>query len=81
MTDTPPEIEKLYFDMLMKKSNEERFLMGARMFEAAKEIVIASFPEGLSKSEFRERLFLRFYGSDFKKEEKEKILEHIRKHS
>jgi hypothetical protein len=81
MTDTPPEIEKLYHEMLMQKSNEERFIMGARMFDFAKTMAVASFPEGLSEEEFRVQLFLRFYGNDFSKEEKDKIIDHIKNHS
>jgi hypothetical protein len=28
MQDTSPEVRKMYHDMLMSKSDEERFLMG-----------------------------------------------------
>jgi len=43
------------------------------MFEAARDIVIASFPPDLSPAELREQLLIRFYGDDFSKEELERI--------
>ena len=61
MNDTPPEVEALYRKMLMEKSNEERMIMGARMFDVARRMMIASFPPGLSKEEFRRMLFERTY--------------------
>jgi hypothetical protein len=36
MTDTPPEIAELVRQKLMARSGEERFLMGVRMFDAAR---------------------------------------------
>ncbi len=47
MTDTPPEIAKLVHQKLMARSPEERFLMGIRMFDAARDVVLASLPKGL----------------------------------
>jgi hypothetical protein len=63
MKDTSPEIEKLFHDMIMQRSGEERLLMGARMFDAAREIVISSLPKDLPPDEFKRRLFERIYGS------------------
>jgi hypothetical protein len=48
MTDTPPEIAELVRQRLMTRSAEERFLMGVRMFDAARAMVLASLPAGLS---------------------------------
>jgi hypothetical protein len=62
MTDTPPEIRKLVHDRLMALSGEERFLMGARMFESARTIILASLPKDLSAEELRRKLFERIYG-------------------
>jgi hypothetical protein len=81
MTDTSPEIEKKWHEMLMSKSNEERFMMGISSNMAARQVVIASFPKDLSPAEFKERLFLRYYGNDFNEEEKKKIIEWIRKNN
>jgi len=62
MTDTPPEVEKLYQQMLMARSNEERFMMGIGMFETARKFVLASLPPDASPREVREHLLRRFYG-------------------
>ena len=62
MTDTPPGIAELVRSRMMARPAAERFMMGARMFEAAREMVLASFPAGLSESELRHRLYERIYG-------------------
>jgi hypothetical protein len=62
MSDTSPEVEELYREMLMKRSGEERLIMGARMFDAAREVIIASLPPNLPPEEFKSRLFERIYG-------------------
>ena len=36
MNDTPPEIARLVRQKLMARSASERFVMGARMFDAAR---------------------------------------------
>ena len=64
MTDTPPEIERMTRDKLMVLSGEERFVMGAQMFESAREMVKASLPRGLSEAEQRRQLFKRLYGKE-----------------
>jgi hypothetical protein len=62
MTDTPPEIERMVRDKLMARSGEERFVMGAQMFESACAMVKASLSPGLSETERRRELFRRIYG-------------------
>lgn len=62
MNDTAPEIEARVREMMMRRSNEERFIMGALMFDAAREIVIASLPKDLPEDEFKRQLFERIYG-------------------
>lgn len=62
MTDTSSEIAALVRERLSALSGTERFLMGTRMFDAARAIVLASFPVDLSEAERRERLYERFYG-------------------
>ena len=64
MSDTPPEIEELVRDRIMARSGEERFIMGAQMFDSAREMVKASLPEGLSEMEQRRLLFKRIYGRE-----------------
>jgi hypothetical protein len=64
MTDTPPEVERMLRDKIMERSGEERFVMGAQMFDSAREMVKASLPPGLSEEEQRRQLFKRFYGKE-----------------
>ena len=51
-------------DKLMARSGEERFVMGAQMFDSAREMVKASLPRGLSKAEQQRQLFKRIYGME-----------------
>ena len=62
MNDTSPEVEVMVREMIMARSGEERFVMGALMFDAARELVIASLPQHLPPQEFKRRLFKRIYG-------------------
>ena len=64
MTDTPPEIDRIMRDKIMERSGEERFIMGAQMFDAACEMAKASLPRGLSEPERRRELFKRIYGEE-----------------
>ena len=62
MTDTPPEIEDIVRQRLMARSGSERFVMGTRMFDAARSVILASMPTGLSSHELKRQLFQRIYG-------------------
>lgn len=62
MNDTPPAVRKLWHELLMARSPEERFLMGSRMFSSARTMVLASLPPDLPPDELRRQLFRRFYG-------------------
>lgn len=61
MKDTPPEIEERVRRMMMARSGAERLTMGCQMFDAARSIIIASLPKGLSDDEFKHQLFERIY--------------------
>ena len=62
MNDTPPEIEKRIHEMMMARSGAERLIMGALMFDAARQVVLASLPKDLPEEELKRRLFERIYG-------------------
>ncbi len=62
MNDTPPEIAELVRQKLMARSGAERFVMGARMFDAARAVVLASLPVKLQGTELKRELFQRLYG-------------------
>ena len=64
MSDTPPEIERMVREEIMARSGEERFIMGAQMFDSAREMLKASLPKDLSETEQRRLLFKRIYGKE-----------------
>jgi len=64
MNDTSPEIAAMVHARMMALTGEERFLMGVRMHEAARRMVMASFPPGISNEQRKQLLFERFYGND-----------------
>lgn len=64
MTDTSPEIERMVRNKIMARSGEERFIIGAEMFDSAREMVKASLPKNLSGTEMRRLLFKRIYGKE-----------------
>ena len=75
MNDTPPFVEQIYRQKIMEKSDEERLTMGSCMFDAAREMVLSSFPQNMSLQEKRQNLFLRFYSNDFDENTKQSILQ------
>ena len=77
MNDTSPEMEKRYHAMLMRRSGQERLKMGCSMYDAAKQIVKSSIlneSPGLTESELKEKIFLRFYGLDLSESQKQRII-------
>ena len=65
-------------EMMAERSGCERLRMGDEMFEAARKIVMASFPKDLEPGEIRSLLFSRFYERDFSFEEGEEIKRRLR---
>ena len=65
MNDTSWAFQALFHQKIMERSGEERVMMGDSMFESARGMTLSSLPAGLSPSERRYNLFLRFYGRDF----------------
>ena len=62
MDDTTPEIKRKMLEMMMSRTGSDRVVMGASMFDAARRLVIASFPKHLTDEELKRRLFERTYG-------------------
>jgi len=75
MNDTTPEIAEIVRQRLLARSGAERVLMGSRMFDAARAMVMASFPPGLDEIEIKRRLCERFYGNEVSVEA---FIEHLR---
>ena len=63
LSDTPPEIAAMVRERLMARTGAERFEMGSRMFDAAREMSCASFPKGPPDERQRKLLFERIYGT------------------
>ena len=62
--DTPPEINAMIFAAMMRKTPEERLLMGFDMMATARELVWNGIgPEG-SDAERKKHFFQRFHGMD-----------------
>jgi hypothetical protein len=76
--DTSPAIEQKFRQMLLQRSGEERLKMGCSMHATAQALVKASISENNPTTVKRE-LFLRFYGDEFRSEERKKILMALRK--
>lgn len=62
MTDTPSEIAEHVRQKKMARSAEERFVMGALMFDAARDMILASLPSGLPPEQLKRQLFQRLHG-------------------
>ena len=72
VNDTSPEIEKIQFELMMKKTPNERIALSCEMFMSARELFLASLPKDLSAKEIKKQLYFRTYGehlpNDFFKE-------------
>ena len=81
MNDTTPRAEALFRDLMMRRSGTERLRMGASMFSAAREMMVAgirdAFP-GIDERELRVQLLLRTYGQDLAPATLERVLARIR---
>ena len=83
MTDTPPPIQKLYRELLLARSGEERLKMGCDMFDSAVAIAqaaIESVDDGSSAGERRARLFRRLYAADLDPATVANVVERLSKH-
>ncbi|MGH9928465.1 MAG: hypothetical protein ACREA9_04450 [Pyrinomonadaceae bacterium] len=77
MNDTSPEIAEIVRNKLLARTGAERVLMGSRMFDVARTMVLASFPPGLDELEIKGRLCRRLYGKEV---DVENFVEHLRSH-
>ena len=80
MNDTNPEIAARYRNMIMRKSGEERMLIGCSMYDTAKKIILSAIRNnhpGITDDEIKREIFLRFYGPEFNPEERKKLLSEI----
>jgi len=68
--DTSPEMDQRWRALIMATTPAERVQMGVSMHEAARTMVLASLPAGLSQAELLCTLLERFYGHELSNETK-----------
>jgi len=75
VSDTPRDVAELVRNKLLARSGADRVLMGSRMFDVARAMVLASLPGGLSEIDIKARLCKRLYGNDV---DVEAFVEHLK---
>jgi len=76
MNDTSPAVQNKLLEMMMQRTEAERFFMGASMFDMARSITRAAILEDrpdISPAEFRAEFFRRWYGEDYEPNVQDKI--------
>ena len=77
MNDTHPDVAIRFRELMMRKSGEQRLRMGCSMYDTAKKIVCSAIYNsrpGITDTEMRREIFLRFYGQEFSQADREKYL-------
>ena len=80
MNDTDPKMKAKMIEMIVKKTPEQRLAMGCSMYDFAKQLATSSILQknpGISRTDLKQELLLRFYGQDFDETERKKILTHL----
>ena len=84
MNDTPPDVDALYRRRLMALTPGERIRMASGMFDTARALIrgrlLAEQPD-LDEVELRVRLFEQVYGRDYLPDDRERIVEALRRRS
>ena len=62
MNDTTPEIEKMQFEVMLKKTPNERIALACEMFMSSRALFLASLPKNLPENEVKKQLYYRTYG-------------------
>jgi len=77
MFDTHPDVAIRFRDLMMSKTGQQRLLMGCSMYDTARQIVRSAIynsrPE-ITEDEMKKEIFLRFYGKEFRRADREKFL-------
>jgi hypothetical protein len=76
MNDTHPDVAIRFRELMMRKSGEQRLLMGCSMYDTAKQIVrsaIYNSRPDITDTEMKKEIFLIFYGQDFSQAERDKF--------
>jgi hypothetical protein len=76
MDDTHPDVAIRFRELMMRKSGQQRVVMGCSMYDTAKQIVrsaIYNSRPGITEAEMKKEIFLRFYGPEFSQAERDKF--------
>ena len=63
--DTPPEVNRFYFERIMALSGERRFLMGMSMLATTRQMILSTLPKDMSHRDRMLALYERLYGHPF----------------
>ncbi len=77
MNDTHPDVAIRYRDLMMSKTGQQRLRMGCSMYDTAKTIVRSAIYNSrpqITDEEMKKEVFLRFYGKEFSRTDREKFL-------
>lgn len=77
MLDTPIEVQKIQYDILMSKSMEERLMIGFATVDFARAIAESAIRQanpGISEIDLKIALLKRFYADQFSEETMGKII-------
>jgi thiazole synthase ThiGH ThiG subunit len=77
MSDTHPEVAIRYRDLMMRKTGQQRLLMGFSKYDTAKQIVrnaIRNDRPEITDVEMKKEISLRFHGKEFGPLDRKKFL-------
>jgi hypothetical protein len=81
MNDTPPDVDRMFTTLMMRRSESDRAMMAFEMFDLARVLMTADIRArhpGISDVELRVQIFERTYGADFDAATLAKIAKRIR---
>lgn len=78
MESNNEKTEIIYRKMMAEKTGEERMLMGFSMFDFSARILLSSIKNNTPPRELKKTVFLRLYKNDFSKDQKKKIIKHLK---
>jgi len=81
MTDTTPEINRIQFDIMLSKSESERFRIGEELITFGRKVLESSIRQenpGISEIDLKIEVFKRCYSSFYSKEEQVRIIHSLK---
>ena len=83
MTDTSPEIEKIQLEIMLSKSESERFRIGDELNAFGRKVLESSIRReyhGISEIDLKIEVFRRCYASFYSQDEIDRIILSMRKY-